>query len=135
MGIHFQEFGINLGRDFVARAARPYQEHCQVSTVNKLLKLKLNYFQRTTQEEKIGKKANRERDLGIYGALVGSLVILGITRAILFFFVSLKSSKNLHGRMVRSALRAPVRFYDTNSIGIQLLFIQFIPVPPEVSLV
>eukprot|EP00794_Sanderia_malayensis_P020178 gene20178-22153_t len=75
----------------------------------------LSYW--TTQEEKLLGKDDRDRNLGIYAALVVALVILGITRALLFFFAVLQSSKALHGQMLRCILRVPLRFFDTNSIG------------------
>ena len=84
------------------------------------------FFFRSNEEEKYfytgrieaGKKeVDRPFYLGIYGGLVVALVILGITRALLFFRVILQSSKNIHGEMFRSVLKAPMYFFDTNSIG------------------
>lgn len=74
---------------------------------------------RTNEEEKSGSKtyANRDRDLIIYAVLVITVFGLGIVRAFLFFFVILRSSRALHGQMFRATLRAPLRFFDTNSIG------------------
>eukprot|EP00795_Rhopilema_esculentum_P002810 gene2810-1037_t len=63
------------------------------------------------------KNPNRTRDLGIYAALVAGLVILGLTRAFVFFRVILEASKSLHGKMFNSIIRAPIYFFDTNSIG------------------
>eukprot|EP00794_Sanderia_malayensis_P020176 gene20176-22151_t len=63
------------------------------------------------------KNENRNRDLGIYAALVISLVVLGLTRALVFFRVILEASKRLHGSMFSAVLRAPIYFFDTNSIG------------------
>ena len=72
---------------------------------------------RTNEEEKNPSYKHRNRDLGIYAALVVCLVTLGISRAFLFFHVMLRSSRSLHDQMFRATLRAPLRFFDTNSIG------------------
>eukprot|EP00795_Rhopilema_esculentum_P002545 gene2545-740_t len=71
----------------------------------------------TNEEEKNPSYKHRNRDLGIYAALVICLVVLGISRAFLFFHVMLRSSRSLHDQMFRATLRAPLRFFDTNSIG------------------
>ncbi len=63
------------------------------------------------------KNQNRGRDLGIYAALVIALFTLGLTRAFVFFRVILEASKQLHGKMFSAVLRAPIYFFDTNSIG------------------
>jgi len=77
----------------------------------------------TNEEEKniVQTYEHRNRDLGIYAALVVGLITLGLSRALLFFYVILQSSKALHGQMFRAALRAPLRFYDTNSVGKDLI--------------
>ena len=92
-------------------------------------------FDRTNQEEKTagGTYQYRDRDLGIYAALVISLVALGLSRAFVFFFVILRSSRALHGRMFRATLRAPLRFFDTNSVGKSLIIFVHIPRTATVS--
>ncbi len=42
---------------------------------------------------------------------------LGILKAVVFNVMILKSNNVLHGHMLDSVLRAPLRFFDTNSIG------------------
>ena len=63
------------------------------------------------------KNTNRTRDLCIYAALVFTVLTLGLSRAFLFFRVALESSKRLHGKMFSAIIRAPMYFFDTNSIG------------------
>ncbi|KAK2715107.1 hypothetical protein QYM36_009933, partial [Artemia franciscana] len=53
----------------------------------------------------------------IYTGLIVGLFIFSMTRTVAFFLVCMKSSVNLHNRMFRSVVRAPVRFFDTNPIG------------------
>ena len=56
-------------------------------------------------------------NLGIYGAIVGALVVTSMIRTVYFFFLCMRSSVNLHDRMFESILRAPCRFFDTNPVG------------------
>ena len=58
-----------------------------------------------------------EQRLGIYGGLLGSLVILNIVRVVAFFVVCVNASRVLHNRMFVSILRAPILFFDTNPVG------------------
>ena len=58
-----------------------------------------------------------EQRLGIYGALLVSLIILNITRVIAFFVVCVNASQVLHNQMFASILRAPILFFDTNPVG------------------
>lgn len=62
-------------------------------------------------------KRNHLSNLYIYGALVVVAFLLSVTRAVLFFFAALNSSKNLHDTMAKSVFRAPVLFFDTNPTG------------------
>ena len=59
----------------------------------------------------------QETTLGVYASLFSAAVVVGIIRSYLFFRVSLKSSENLHDKMVTCALQAPVAFFDTNPAG------------------
>uniref|UniRef100_A0A8C5BEN1 Cystic fibrosis transmembrane conductance regulator n=1 Tax=Gadus morhua TaxID=8049 RepID=A0A8C5BEN1_GADMO len=55
--------------------------------------------------------------LGIYGGLTAATVLFGLVRAMLFFYVLVKSTETLHKRMFDTILRAPVHFFDVNPIG------------------
>ncbi|KAI4581557.1 hypothetical protein MJG53_010000 [Ovis ammon polii x Ovis aries] len=44
-------------------------------------------------------------------------VLFGITRSLLLFYVLVNSSQVLHNKMLESILRAPVLFFDRNTIG------------------
>ena len=55
--------------------------------------------------------------IGIYGGLLGSLTILAVLRAILFFILMLNASRVVHNRMFARVLRAPILFFDTNPVG------------------
>ena len=55
--------------------------------------------------------------LAVYAGLFSVAVAFAIICAFLFFYISLKSSENLHDKMVTCALRAPVLFFDTNPAG------------------
>ena len=68
------------------------------------------------------KNTNRTRDLCIYAALVFAVLTFGLSRAFLFFRVALESSKRLHGKMFSAIIRAPMYFFDTNSIGRNALY-------------
>ena len=56
-------------------------------------------------------------NLGIYGAIVGALVVTSMIRTMYFFFLCMRSSVNLHNSMFQSIIRAPCRFFDTNPVG------------------
>ena len=53
----------------------------------------------------------------IYAACTVAAVLLGFIRALLCYFICVSASRVLHDRMFASALRVPVRFFDTNPIG------------------
>lgn len=72
----------------------------------------LSYLTRKTS-----KSQQQETTLGVYASLFFAAVVLGVIRAFLFFRVCLKSSENLHDKMVTRALQAPVAFFDTNPTG------------------
>lgn len=56
-------------------------------------------------------------NIGIYTCLVTLALVLPVMRAYLFFEVSTRSSERFHDRMVKSVLKAPVLFFDTNPAG------------------
>jgi len=53
----------------------------------------------------------------IYGGLVACTLLFSLIRAILFFCVTVKSSKTLHRRMFDAVMRAPIYFFDTHPVG------------------
>ena len=55
--------------------------------------------------------------MSTYGVLIGVATVLLIIRAGLFFKAVLKSSENLHDKMLEAVLKVPVLFYDTNPAG------------------
>ena len=60
--------------------------------------------------------SNDER-LGIYGGLVGAIVLTATLRTVTFFVLAINASRVLHNRMFISVLRSPVLFFDTNPVG------------------
>ncbi|XP_019852693.1 PREDICTED: multidrug resistance-associated protein 4-like, partial [Amphimedon queenslandica] len=55
--------------------------------------------------------------IGISGAFVVSLIIIGALRVILYFILLLNAAKVVHNNMFAKVLRAPILFFDTNPIG------------------
>lgn len=56
-------------------------------------------------------------NLYIYGGLVAMAFLMAVSRAVMFFFATLNSSKNLHDAMANAVMKAPVLFFDTNPAG------------------
>lgn len=56
----------------------------------------------------------------IYTALIASLFILTLIRTTCFFVTCMRASINLHNRLFRSVIKAPIKFFDYNPIGILL---------------
>lgn len=56
--------------------------------------------------------------IGAYGGIVGSLIIFGVLRTVLFILLMLNSSTSVHNRMFSKILRSPILFMDTNPIGL-----------------
>lgn len=56
----------------------------------------------------------------IYTILIGSLFALTLVRTTCFFIACMRSSINLHNRLFRSVLKAPIKFFDYNPIGVLL---------------
>lgn len=63
--------------------------------------------------------------LGIYGSLVVGLFVLSLFSIELYYTLTVVASKNLYDKMLSSLMRAPMYFFDNNSIGknTQSLFI------------
>ena len=76
-------------------------------------------IRRSTKEEANVEEGykDRQRDLIIYAVLTFSLLVLGLARGFVFFNTFLKSSQNIYLKMFSGIMRAPMYFFDTNSIG------------------
>ena len=67
--------------------------------------------------KKTSEYQQQETTLSIYAILVSAAFVFAIIRAYIFFRVCLRSSENLHDKMITCALRAPLLFFDTNPAG------------------
>ena len=56
-------------------------------------------------------------NLGVFSAIVLSLVVFSMIRTVHFFYMCMSSSVNLHNSVFHKLLRAPCRFFDTNPVG------------------
>lgn len=61
-----------------------------------------------------------EQNATIYTILIASLFVLTLVRTTCFFVTCMRASINLHNRLFRSVLKAPIKFFDYNPIGILL---------------
>lgn len=55
--------------------------------------------------------------LKILAAFAGATVIFAIVRSVNFFWITTRSTKHLHEKMLKAVLQAPVHFFDTNPYG------------------
>ena len=55
--------------------------------------------------------------LGIYGGMVLGLIFLCLFCLELFYAMTVTASRTLYDKMLSSLLRAPMYFFDNNSIG------------------
>ena len=58
-----------------------------------------------------------DQRVGIYGGLVGVTTTLILSRAVLCYLLCFAATSNLHSKMFKSLLRAPILFFDTNPVG------------------
>lgn len=56
----------------------------------------------------------------VYTVLIGGLFCLTLLRTTCFFITCMRSSINLHTSLFKSVLKAPIKFFDYNPIGILL---------------
>ena len=74
-----------------------------------------NLFLKTCLHKYLGVNAKHCAD--VFSGLTAATLIFGLVRAMLFFYVLVKSTDTLHKRMFDTILRAPVHFFDVNPIG------------------
>jgi len=55
--------------------------------------------------------------IGIYGMLCALTMTLSLSKALLFFFSTLKASSYLHSSALKSVLSAPMFFFTMTPIG------------------
>lgn len=60
------------------------------------------------------------QNASVFTGLVASLFFLTLIRTTCFFVTCMRSSITLHNRLFKSVLKAPIKFFDTNPIGILL---------------
>ncbi|XP_074034732.1 ATP-binding cassette sub-family C member 4 isoform X3 [Leptinotarsa decemlineata] len=53
----------------------------------------------------------------IYGILIVGTIVFTITRNMMYFKISMIASEKLHSKILHVLLKAPMRFFDTNSNG------------------
>lgn len=61
--------------------------------------------------------SNQDVTMYIYTGLIIGLIIMGCLRSLAFFTMTSLSSRNLHDKMFRVLLRAPISFFDKNPVG------------------
>lgn len=59
----------------------------------------------------------RTGNLSLYVGVVVCCFILAFIRAVVLFHILINSSRNLHNKMFKAILRAPIYFFDTNPVG------------------
>ena len=69
-------------------------------------------------------KPDRSLYLGVYAGLTFGLLIITLARTLIFYSLCLIASCHLHNRMFSALIRAPVYFFDTNSLG-KVFFFSF----------
>ncbi|XP_033098314.1 multidrug resistance-associated protein 4-like isoform X2 [Anneissia japonica] len=53
----------------------------------------------------------------VFIGLIGVNTLFAVLRAVIFFYVVLTATKNLHGYMFDSVIRTPILFFDVNPVG------------------
>jgi len=64
--------------------------------------------------------------IGIYGAILSGAVIITVLKGLFAFITCLNASRNLHNKMFRAILRAPILFFDTNPVGECIHYLEFV---------
>ena len=55
--------------------------------------------------------------MSIYGALVCGTFLLAFAAAVVFLYIAVSASQNLHNKMFKKLLGATTYFFDTNPAG------------------
>ena len=53
----------------------------------------------------------------VYGSIVTLSLVFTIVSSFCFYLTALKASENLHNKMTKAVIEAPVIFFDTNPVG------------------
>jgi len=53
----------------------------------------------------------------VYGSIVTLALVFTIVSSFCFYLTALKASENLHNKMTKAVIEAPVIFFDTNPVG------------------
>lgn len=53
----------------------------------------------------------------VYSIIIGGVFLLGHLRALQFYGICTGASEKLHEKMFQAVLRAPIKFFDKNSVG------------------
>ena len=53
----------------------------------------------------------------VYGSIVTLSLLFTIVSSFCFYLTALKASENLHNKMTKAVIEAPVIFFDTNPVG------------------
>lgn len=64
--------------------------------------------------------------ISVYGGLLVAIIVLSITKNLLFYKTVLNSSKNIHNRMFSRLVRAPLKFFNDNPTGKVMNLLQFV---------
>jgi len=59
----------------------------------------------------------RKHNISIYGSLVGGTFLLAFAAAVVFLYIAVSASQNLHNKMFKKLLGATTYFFDTNPAG------------------
>lgn len=63
----------------------------------------------------------RQLQIWIYCGIIGGLFVVSLMRSVGFFQMCMSASVNLHKRLFAGILRAPMRFFEVNSVGKELI--------------
>ena len=63
------------------------------------------------------KETSQEHYIIVYGVLAVGSMFVAFGRSFSFLTATIKSSQNLHSRMLSAILKSPVRFFDTSPAG------------------
>ena len=56
--------------------------------------------------------------IAIYSGITAAVIIFNVARIITVSYVAINASRVHHNRALRSLLRAPILFFDTNTLGV-----------------